>query len=50
MGDCKECTGSCKEMEPGQVPNIQIIINYNDYRVSEDNSNYIDNVEMGSEE
>ena len=51
MGECKDCTQECtvetkEEMQPGQVPNISITIHYHDYRVMEDNSNYIDNVEM----
>jgi hypothetical protein len=45
--DCKDCK-SDTQMET--IPNVVINITYNDNRVNEDNSNYIDEVKMDSEE
>ena len=47
MKECKDCKSKEKK---DVMPNITINITYNDNRVNEDNSNYIDEVKMDSEE
>jgi hypothetical protein len=47
MTECKDC----KQDEQTEVmPNIVINITYNDNRLNEDHSNYINTVSMDSEE
>jgi len=47
MSECKDCKTEDKN---DMIPHIVININYYDNRVNEDNSNYIDEVIMDSEE
>ena len=46
----EECKRHKEEEQVNKMPNIVINITYNDNRVNEDHSNYIDQVQMDAEE
>lgn len=50
MEECEKCKDNCEHSEEISMPNIVINITYNDNRVNKDESNYIDNVTMDSED
>jgi len=49
MEECK-CGRHTEEEQSNKMPTIVVNIYYNDNRVNEDNSNYIDEVKMDAEE
>jgi hypothetical protein len=53
MGECTDCQGECRDEEQKEkelMPNITINITYNDNRVNEDHSNYVNDLVMDSDE